>query len=200
MIAAKFLLSWHFKCLPFPALLAFQTLIHGGVVMYVTIGSMPMPVGFKYKDIFLRGRPRHTKWDTFSLKHPPMPASRWAKIFSPFDALEGFDERIAEKEVLYTQKKELSGYEKEKLDQKLQMLRSLTLNSRMARKNRVMVTISCFSPCRDANHDAYGSGGQYKNTSGMVLNVGMDYVLLLTEAGEQSIFFDDILSIEIHTA
>ena len=68
--------------------------------MYVTIGSMPMPVGFKYKDIFLRGRPRHTKWDTFSLKHPPMPASRWAKIFSPFDALEGFDERIAEKEVL----------------------------------------------------------------------------------------------------
>ena len=167
--------------------------------MYSMIGAMQMPTGFKYKDIFMRGRPRHTKCDSFSLKHPPMPASRWAKIFSPFDALDGFDERIQEKDVLYVQKKDLSDYEKAELDQKLQMLRSLTLNSRMARKNRVMVTISYFSPCRDANHDAYGSGGQYKNTSGMVLNVGMDYVLLLTEAGEQSIFFDDILSIEIQT-
>ena len=200
MIAAKFLLSWHFKCLPFPAPLAFQALIHGGVVMYAMIGTMPMPTGFKYKDIFMRGRPRHTKWDAFSIKHPPMPASRWAKIFSPFDALEGFDEKIAEKDALYEQKKELSYSEMEKLDQKLQMLRSLTLNSRMARKNRVMVTISYFSPCVDRNHESYGSEGQYKNTSGMVLNVGMDYVLLLTEAGEQSIFFDDILSIEIQTA
>lgn len=60
-------------------------------------GSMQMPDGFKYKEILRRGRPRHEKYDSFWLKHPPMPPSRWAKIFAPFDALDGFDERIEEK-------------------------------------------------------------------------------------------------------
>ena len=129
--------------------------------MYSMIGAMQMPTGFKYKDIFMRGRPRHTKCDSFSLKHPPMPASRWAKIFSPFDALDGFDERIQEKDVLYVQKKDLSDYEKENLNNTLQRLRNLTLNSRMAQENQVMVTVSYFSPCRDRNHDAYGRDGQY---------------------------------------
>ena len=167
--------------------------------MYAMIGAMPMPTGFKYKDIFLRGRPRHARYDPFSLRHPPMPASRWAKIFSPFDALEGFDERIKANNVPYTRKADLSEHEKEKLNQTLQALHSRTMNSRMARENRVMVTISYFSPCVDRNHESYGSEGQYIETSGMVLNVGMDSILLLTEAGEQSISFDDILLCSVHT-
>ena len=64
------------------------------------LGAMQMPAGFKYRDIFMRGRPRHEKYDSFYIKHPPMPASRWAKIFAPFDALYGFDERIASKKVV----------------------------------------------------------------------------------------------------
>ena len=66
-----------------------------------------MPANFKYTDVLRRGRPRHEKWDSFSLRHPPMSAAHWAKIFSPFDALDGFDERIAEKEVLYESRIEL---------------------------------------------------------------------------------------------
>ena len=62
-----------------------------------TLGAMQMPAGFKYKDILRRGRPRHEKYDSFWLKHPPMSPSRWAKIFAPFDALDGFDGRIMNK-------------------------------------------------------------------------------------------------------
>ena len=163
--------------------------------MYSMIGAMQMPTGFKFKDIFMRGRPRHTKCDSFSLKHPPMPASRWAKIFSPFDALEGFDEKIAEKDALYEQKKELSEYQKAELDQKIRMLRSLTLNGRIARENQIRVTIRYFSSCMDRNHDSYGKEGQYRDASGMVLSVGMDHILLRAENGEQALLFDDILSI-----
>ena len=54
-----------------------------------------MPSSFKYKDVFIKGRPQHYGWDEFTIKHPPMPASRWAKIFAPFDALKGFNEAIA---------------------------------------------------------------------------------------------------------
>ena len=51
------------------------------------VGYMQMPLNFKYKDVFLKGRPEHERWDSFLIKHPPMPAAKWAKIFSPFDAL-----------------------------------------------------------------------------------------------------------------
>lgn len=64
---------------------------------YPVPGIMQMPAGFKYKDILRRGRPRHEKYDSFWLKHPPMPPERWAKIFAPFDVLDGFDERILER-------------------------------------------------------------------------------------------------------
>ena len=57
-----------------------------------------MPPDFKYKDVFKKGRPTHHEWDNFRRKHPPMPASRWAKIFAPFDALKGFDEAIKSQE------------------------------------------------------------------------------------------------------
>ena len=69
--------------------------------MYPMIGAMQMPAGFKYKEILQRGRPSHEKWDSFFIKHPPMSPSRWAKIFAPFDALDGFDERIKAKEEIY---------------------------------------------------------------------------------------------------
>ena len=68
---------------------------------YPLLGKMAMPANFKYLDVLRRGRPIHEKWDSFSLRHPPMSAARWAKIFSPFDALDGFNERIAETEKMH---------------------------------------------------------------------------------------------------
>ena len=68
------------------------------------VGTMAMPADFKYRDVFLRGRPRHRKNDCFLLRHPPMPSSRWAKIFAPFDALKGFREALAAQEAAEPQR------------------------------------------------------------------------------------------------
>ena len=60
---------------------------------------MQMPEGFKYREVFLKGRPVHDRHSSFYAKHPPMPPSRWAKIFSPFDALKGFSDMVASSEL-----------------------------------------------------------------------------------------------------
>ncbi len=67
-------------------------------VTAMMIGAMPMPPAFKYRDVCARGMPGHDAG--FLLRHPPMPVSRWAKIFAPFDALRGFDEAIESAELL----------------------------------------------------------------------------------------------------
>ena len=69
----------------------------------MTLGDMAMPADFRYRAVFLRGKPQHEKTDAFSIRHPPMPAGHWAKIFSPFDALKGFQEALAAKEAQSTQ-------------------------------------------------------------------------------------------------
>ena len=62
------------------------------------VGVMPMPVDFRYREVFLRGRPQHARYDDFGARHPKMACAKRAKIFSPFDALKGFQEALAAKE------------------------------------------------------------------------------------------------------
>ena len=52
----------------------------------------------RYRKVYERGKPKHSPFDDFSIKHPAMALSRRAKIFSPFDALKGFNEEIASTE------------------------------------------------------------------------------------------------------
>ncbi len=111
---------------------------------------MIIPSGFKYKDVFIKGRPQHEEWDDFKLKHPPMPASKWAKIYAPFDALKGFDEEIESQEEVYIQKPLLSEEQKDELDRKLKILSYLTRNGKEARKNHVMAEVKYFEH-RDAS-------------------------------------------------
>ena len=60
------------------------------------IGAMAMPADFQYRDVALRGRPRHERTDAFRARHPQMDVGRRAKIFAPFDALKGFSAALAE--------------------------------------------------------------------------------------------------------
>ena len=64
-----------------------------------TVGTMEMPAGFKYEKTHLMGRPRHEKYSDFWRNHIPMDPAHRAKQFAPFDALDGFGEAIAEKEM-----------------------------------------------------------------------------------------------------
>ena len=71
------------------------------------VGVMPMPADFSYRDVFLRGKPRHDRYDPFRIKHPKMDVGHRAKIFAPFDALKGFGAAVAAKGIVYTPRLEL---------------------------------------------------------------------------------------------
>ena len=60
-----------------------------------------IPKGFRYSEVLRRGKPVHEKFDSFSIKHPSMPLEKRAKIFSPFDALRGFNDAISSVDALY---------------------------------------------------------------------------------------------------
>ena len=62
------------------------------------IGVMPMPADFRYREVFMKGRPRHERLDAFRIRHPRMDVGRRAKIFAPFDALKGFSEALRAEE------------------------------------------------------------------------------------------------------
>ena len=81
-----------------------------------TIGVMAMPADFRYREVFLKGKPRHDKYDPFRIRHPRMNRGHRAKIFAPFDALKGFNEAVSAKEVLYESRIELSPEDAAELD------------------------------------------------------------------------------------
>ena len=54
-----------------------------------------LPSSFRYRHVIEKGKPVHDKNDRFSIKHPPMDLLRRAKIFSPFDALKGFQDELS---------------------------------------------------------------------------------------------------------
>ena len=81
--------------------------------------STLIPQDFKYRSVLLRGKPSHGKYDSFRIRHPLMSTARRAKIFAPFDALSGFDEAIAGKEIRYEKKRQLSEEALALLDQQI---------------------------------------------------------------------------------
>ena len=136
------------------------------------IGEMPMPADFEYKEVFRKGQPVHRWSDAFRLKHPAMDPGRRAKIFAPFDALTGFDDAVAGKEVLYEFKRELSEEDREELGRRLGILHRLTGNSRLARENRVSVEITYYIPCADQDSCSFGYRGRYVTIRGICQKVG----------------------------
>ena len=135
------------------------------------IGVMPIPADFRYLNVFLKGKPQHDRFDPFRVRHPMMDVGHRAKIFAPFDALKGFSEAIASKDVLYENRIELMPEDAEELSRRLSILHNLTFNSRMARANRVQVLVTYYEPCSDKDNDAYGVKGRYKTITGICWNV-----------------------------
>ncbi len=159
------------------------------------IGEIPMPPGFRYREVFLKGKPGHDRYDAFRIRHPQMPPGRRAKIFAPFDALRGFDEAVAARGVLYENRICLSPEDQDELDRRLNILHNLTFNSRMADANRVQVIVSYYEACRDENHDAYGLQGLYKTANGICRNVDAEETKTILVDGMR-IPMEDILKIE----
>lgn len=161
-----------------------------------TVGFMTMPDKFRYREVFLLGKPQHDRYDRFSMKHPPMNVGRRAKIFSPFDALKGFNEAVAAKEIHYINQIELSEEEQEERNRKLTVLHNLTYDSRIARQNQIEVIINYYIPCSDVNHDAFGLQGVYKTVTGVCWKVDSELKKEIV-VGQKRIPFERILQIEI---
>lgn len=150
-----------------------------------------IPLSFPYIAVYLQGKPKHYM-DEFSHKHPSMERGKRAKIFAPFDALDGYGDAVRSKNVLYTDKIELDDEEKEELNRKLSILHKLTFNRRMAKQNHVIVTATYYVPCQDENNFAFGIRGSYDQVTGMVWKVDIDVSKSIT-IDQQTIQFDDIL-------
>ena len=57
-----------------------------------------VPLSFPYLPVLMQGRPEHREGDP---KHPPMDRGHRAKIFAPFDALDGFSAEIRKMDRLF---------------------------------------------------------------------------------------------------
>lgn len=159
------------------------------------VGAMPMPAGFSYRDVFLRGKPHHDRYDLFRIKHPKMDVGHRAKIFAPFDALKGFGAAIAAKGVKYTPRLELEREERDELDRRLRILWELTHNSTVARRNRVEVSVTFYVPCPDEDHDDYGNVGRYVTVTGICRGVDPE-VTQTIRVDNMRIELEDVLRIE----
>ena len=161
----------------------------------MTVGYMRIPSDFKYMRVYLKEKPRHLGTDSFLLKHPVMERGKRAKIFSPFDALKGFSDAVASKDVLYVNKPELGEEDKEEIGRRLGILHELTHNSRAAKENRVRIKVAYYVPCTDKNNSACGYRGQIVAVTGICMRV--DGTVSRSITVDQTIIrFDDILAIE----
>ena len=100
---------------------------------------------------------------------------------------------------VYVDKILLDEDEQRTLNHKLSILHGYTYNGRMARMNRVFVTVKHFVPCTDQNNYAFDlSQGLYEKITGMVLSVDevRETLTLQAETEKLVIDFEDILDID----
>ena len=135
----------------------------------------------KYGNIINMERPVHNG-DVFSRRHPKM--LNRAKIFAPFAALVGFEDRVRNKEVEYVPRREL-GEEKE------QQLNAVLY--RISRGDRVKVKY--FELCIDHEHEAFGRLGLYRTNCGTVRWVDAVGQVLYLE--DRAIDFNDLYRLEV---
>lgn len=153
------------------------------------------PPHFRYKDVLARGKPTHKKSDTFSIKHPSMDLEKRAKIFSPFDALKGFNEAIASKDILYEDRRVLSGEDIRHLNHSIGILYNLTKTRQLAMENHVAVSVTYFAPCKDSDNEAFMVRGRYQTLSGILQKVDPFHAKNIIIDGIE-VRLSDILSIE----
>lgn len=146
---------------------------------------------FEYADIINRVRPIH-KADRFSYKYPRMSSEKRAKIFAPFAALSGYDDALAEQEVIYDIKRVLTDDEYFDLDCKIATIYEKCSNSILARESGVEVRILYFEPLADDELQ-----GRYIEVSGLVTKVRPDketITILDKEISLRSIYKLEILN------
>ena len=126
----------------------------------------------RYDDVIYRQHPT-------SKKHPRMSRMNRAAQFAPFAALTGYEESIAETARLTDHRVELSEYEIEELNTKLNFIQEHI-------KERPEVTITYFQP------DERKDGGKYLTATGRVRWI--DEVNRVVVFGDERTIFIDVIT------
>ncbi len=129
--------------------------------------SKEIPADFRYRDVLIEGKPQHDRFDPFRIRHPSMDPGKRAKIFAPFDALRGFSEAVAAKDIVYEERRILSQEDAAELNRRLGILHRLTGSGRLARANRIEVAVTYYEPCSDEDHEYYGIRGRCRTVAGI---------------------------------
>ena len=129
----------------------------------------------EYRDIY--NRPHHV-----SSKRPQMSRLNRAAQFSPFAALTGYDDLVAESARVTDEKHELGEYELEQLNSRIQYLRD-----HLSEEPEVNITYF--------QADERKAGGSYIVFTGTVKKID-EYSKSLLLSNGKTILFEDICSIE----
>ncbi len=117
-----------------------------------------------------------------SERHPRMPIANRAAIFSPFAALTGHADAIAETARLTEKKAELCEDQKQQMDRKLQLLAEII-------EAQPEITVTWFRP------DERKTGGSYVTTTGQLKKIdSIDRVIVMTDGIRIPLY--DIFNIE----
>ena len=149
----------------------------------------------RYGNIIFESRPVHDG-DAFSRRHPPMTRLNRAKLFAPFAALVGFEERVQGKQNRYVSRHELDADEEWALNRALQRLAE---DVRLPLPDRQRVRVEYFEICADPESDAYQREGTYQTADGVGLRVDPhgQRLTLLCGASARALPFADIYRITI---
>ena len=115
----------------------------------------------KYDDII--DLPRHV-----SRAHPQMARADRAKQFMPFAALRGYEEAIADKQVIWVPRRELGEEQRDRLDAQLQDLSQLLSSGQRPRVSLRYFTV------RPDQRDAAVPLGQYHALSGTAIKMDLE--------------------------
>lgn len=152
---------------------------------------------FPYEKLRGKSRPEHDG-DWFSARHPKMDRARRAKQFLAFDALRGFDAAIdiAKDRTCLVEKRELDGYEAERVGKMIQRVCGIFFRNR-AHCRCTSVSVTHFVPADavSADADAGTVFGEYAVTKGGLTAVSREGGWLA--AGGVKIMFDDISGITL---
>ena len=148
---------------------------------------------FPYLQALFQQRPRH-RMDEFEFQHPPMEREKRAKIFAPYDALDGYSDTVKKKNIEYVEKVYLDESQLEELNRRLVILHGLTRTARLAKQNHVVVTAAYYVPCADRHSFACGVRGQYLTVTGMARKVDCDLTRTLL-IDDTAVSFEDLLSV-----
>ena len=140
----------------------------------------------KYAAIIHTPRPVHRQ-DEFAFRHPPMERRKRAKLFAAFDALAGYDEALAEQEVIYVEREAPDEAKLAELDKKLNQLWQAYRESRSgvkymggselpARFEAPVVTVRYFEEASE--HDGRGL---YRTVTGRVRKLDLQHRCILLE-------------------